>query len=123
MEENKEVEKQAENIWYAAASAMIYTSISLMISYNITVGTYIAISLLSLGLFTMILLFMSKTIVVSNNQNIDMKTEFFRLVTKFFPILVIYQLYLLDYLFIAGMFTTFSILSISTSLAKMMGKK
>jgi hypothetical protein len=123
LEENKKIENQTENVWYAAASAIIYTSISLMISYNITAGTYIAISLLSLGLFTMVLLFMSKTIVVSNNQTIDIKTEFIRLVTKFFPILVIYQLYLLDYVFFAGMFAMFSILSISTSLAKMMGKK
>lgn len=123
MEKNKKIENQADNVWYAAASAILYTSISLMISYNITIGTYVAISLLSLGLFTMVLLFMSKTIVVSNNQTIDIKTEFIKLVTKFFPILVIYQLYLLDYIFIAGMFATFSIFSVSTSLAKMMGKK
>lgn len=119
MEKNKE----SENIWYAVSGAMIYALASLMISYEIVAGLYISIFLLSLGLTSIILLLMSRIIELEKNQQSDKKIEFIRLVAKLVPIVVIYQLYLLDYIFIAGIFSTFSMISISTSLAKIMGKK
>jgi hypothetical protein len=118
-----EKNKENENVWYTVSGAIIFALTSLMISYEIVTGIYIAISILSLGLASIILLLMAKIVESEKNQQSDRKSEFIKLVVKLFPIVIIYQLYLLDYIFIAGLFSTFSVISISISLAKIMGTK
>ena len=58
LEKNKESSEFATVIF----STIIYALLSLMISYNIIYAVYIAIFLLSLGMFFLVLLIMSKII-------------------------------------------------------------
>ncbi len=119
LEKNKESSEFATVIF----STIIYALLSLMISYNIIYAVYIAIFLLSLGMFFLVLLIMSKIIETSRNQKNDIVTELMKIIAKCVPIILIYQIYLLDYVFISGMFFAFSVISICGSLAKMIGVK
>lgn len=119
MEKNKETSEFTAVIF----GTIIYSLLSLMISYDIVYAVYIAIFLLSLGLVSLVLLIMARIIETSHNQKNDISTEFVKLIAKCVPIILIYQLYLLDYVFIAGMFSTFAVINICASLAKMMGIK
>lgn len=118
LEKNKETEFTP-----VIFGAIIYAILSLMISYNIVYAVYIAIFLLSLGLVSLILLVMARIVETSRNQKNDIRDEFVKLIAKCIPIVLIYQLYLLDYVFIAGIFSTFSVINICISLAKMIGTK
>ncbi len=112
-----------EDFIYVVLGTIVYALLSLMISYDVVYAVYVAIGFLSTGLISLILLTMSKIAVTNSSKNHDTKAEFVRLIAKLVPIILIYQLYILDYVFIAGVFSTFSAITICGSLAKIMVSK
>lgn len=122
MEKNDEKNKNDDFV-FVVLGALVYALLSLMISYNVAYAVYVAIGFLSTGLVALMLLTMSRVVVTNVNKNNDIKTEFLRLVAKLVPIILIYQLYILDYVFIAGVFSTFAAINIGVSFAKMMVSK
>jgi hypothetical protein len=122
LEKNDEKNKNDDFV-FVVLGALVYALLSLMISYNVAYAVYVAIGFLSTGLVALMLLTMSRVVVTNVNKNNDIKTEFLRLVAKLVPIILIYQLYILDYVFIAGVFSTFAAINIGVSFAKMMVSK
>ena len=122
MEKNNEKTK-GEDFVYVILGTAVYVLLSLMISYDVMYAINVAIGFLSTGLIALILLTMSNIVITSANKKHDIKTESLRLIAKIVPIVLIYQLYILDYVFIAGVFSTFAAINIGVSFAKMMVSK
>ena len=116
MEKNNETNEIS-----AVLIGAIYTLLSVLISYGVNYAIYISIFMLSLGFLVVVMLSMSKTIEFNRDKKIDKKSEFIKITAKCVAAVLIYQLYLMDYVFTAGIFSAFAIINISTSIAKIMG--